>query len=613
MEIKNKLVDILNDDYFIEMMLKISNDDNELKEAIDSRKQSLKANKLYIAVFGIQGAGKSSLLNALVAEDDILPVEADETTCIPVELHKSRNNNKKGEIYYKDGRIEEIIVSREKLDKFVNNVYNPENKLGVDYIKIYLPSSFLREDIVFVDLPGVASLREGNQETTMRYISSCTGSIFMLRTVPPITKFESVLLKLVLPKISHNFFVQNHWTGETRKELENGTEHNRKILKKLLSECNIEKEIEILPVQVKDAVKGTYMQDHNLIKNSGLTVLKDILLNSFDNWQDQAYKEIALWIKSHSVEIKRYYLQVKDDLSKDIEQTLNNLISQQEEYKEKKIKLKEEFKELKDKTYNIEDRIKTEMRNYIKKTEKEELDKLNEKINQGIYDGQYLKSSIEDTIKEIQGIVAEELQFQLEEMTMDILGEFKGIIEDMVNYKEQLYDGIVIDEINSFKGEKILPSLGGIGGLLGGKFLGAKAGVLIAAAFNPAGWVVAGVAIASALIGSFFGGKAASKAKEKIEKKRANKAKRIAQKNVKNTCNEIKNNIINEVKKYRDNLVIELENILEKELNNIESQFEERIRTLQNSKDNKEKILKENKEKLYKINSIINIINNILE
>ncbi len=95
MEIQDSLVNILNDKSFIDLMLKNVDDDKELKEAIESRKESLKAGKLYIAVFGIQGAGKSSLLNALIAEDDVLPVEADETTCIPVELHKSKKILKK--------------------------------------------------------------------------------------------------------------------------------------------------------------------------------------------------------------------------------------------------------------------------------------------------------------------------------------------------------------------------------------------------------------------------------------------------------------------------------------------------------------------------------------
>ena len=38
-----------------------------------------------IPVLGMQGMGKSTLINALL-EENILPNEADETTCVPVEI-----------------------------------------------------------------------------------------------------------------------------------------------------------------------------------------------------------------------------------------------------------------------------------------------------------------------------------------------------------------------------------------------------------------------------------------------------------------------------------------------------------------------------------------------
>ncbi|MCK8825255.1 dynamin family protein [Fuchsiella alkaliacetigena] len=611
METKDRLLKILNDELFIDLLLK-KNEDQDLKQAIESRKQSLEAGKLYVAVFGIQGAGKSSLLNALVAEDDILPVEADETTCIPVELHKSKNGDRKGEIYYQDGKREEIAVTRDKLDRFVNNEFNPENELEVDHIKIHIPSSFLREDIVFVDLPGVASLREGNQETTLRYIASCTGSIFLLRTVPPITKLEAVLLKMVLPQISHNFFVQNHWTGESQRELENGIEHNKKVLKKVLEQCNLETEINIIAVQIKEAIKGTYMEDKELRKSSGIENLERMLSSSFNNWQEEVFRGIALWLNSHTLEIKEYYVQQKKDLSKDVDEVIENLQKQHEDYQQKRREIEEKFAKLKDNTYKIENRAKSEMRNFIKQTQRSELDKLIAKISQGIYDGDYLKRSVEDTIKEIQGIIAEELQFKLEDLTIEILEDFKDIIEDMSDYKRNMTDGDRAVEIEALKVEKVLPGAGGVLGFLGGKAAGAKAAALVAAAFSPAGWVVGGIAIAGAVLGSILGKKLGSKGKKEIEKRRISKARRMAKKSVKNACKKISKSIMTEIDKYINNLVDELEKALKRELDNTENEFKQRIAKLKESKENREKVLEETQLKLNKAKDVLKELDQIL-
>lgn len=60
---------------------------------------------IIVPVIGTQGMGKSTIINALVGED-VLPNEADETTCIPVEIRYGEK--KLTEVHFQNGTKESI-------------------------------------------------------------------------------------------------------------------------------------------------------------------------------------------------------------------------------------------------------------------------------------------------------------------------------------------------------------------------------------------------------------------------------------------------------------------------------------------------------------------------
>ena len=593
---RKTIINLLEDDQLLSYVYQANKSDN-LKKAVSSRKKSLNKNKLYVAVFGVQGAGKSSFLNALVAGGDILPVEADETTCIPVELHKSLDGKEKGIIFYDNGKQDRIEVDRAKIDKYVNNVHNPENELGVDHIELYINSSFLREDIVFVDLPGVASLREGNQETTLQYIDRCTAAVFIIRTLPTIGRFESTLMRLVWPQVSQSFFVQNFWSGESRRELENGREHNKKILKDISFDININEEIEIIPVQVKDATKAVFTGNQKLKQDSNLDLIEEKLQDGFDNWQEEITLSTASWLKSVLGETRKYFKSISSDLEKDTDQAIKDLEKKQREFKEKRKDIKEKFADLRYKAHSFEDDIKKEMKKFIKKTRKEMLSNTEKKIEKGIFDGEYLEKIIEDAVNDSQSRVAVELEFKLEDMTEYIMEDFKDILKETVDIREDMVDDLDVESVeDKFKGEKALSAIGGIGGGLGGAAL---VGFIVS---NPAGWVVG----AGMLVGGLIGGLLGQKGKEKVEEERIKKAKKPARKSINKAFRKIKKNIKKEIDKYRHNIIDKLDQTLEDELNNIEEEYKSRLEIIRDNKEDK-------KEKLEKINNKISKINKAID
>ena len=57
----------------------------ELQTRFTKALKDLNENQCRIPVLGLQGSGKSSFLNAVLFGDILLPVDAQETTCIPTE------------------------------------------------------------------------------------------------------------------------------------------------------------------------------------------------------------------------------------------------------------------------------------------------------------------------------------------------------------------------------------------------------------------------------------------------------------------------------------------------------------------------------------------------
>ena len=167
----------------------------------------LDSSECVIPVLGTQGAGKSSFLNAVLFGDIVLPVDADETTCILTEIRYGADDKPKAVVVFSSGERHDVSCSEEGLGEYVHQTKNPGNKKGVAHIEIFLKNDVLKQGIVLVDLPGVGSITAANQKTTLEYLKGCPAAIFMLRTVPPITNSESVFIQGALPLMGRVFWV----------------------------------------------------------------------------------------------------------------------------------------------------------------------------------------------------------------------------------------------------------------------------------------------------------------------------------------------------------------------------------------------------------------------
>ena len=266
-------------------------DSKDVAERFEKSAADLAANECLIPVLGTQGSGKSSFLNAVLFGDIVLPVDADETTCIPTAVKYGDVASPEAYVVMSSGARQKVPCTEKGLADYVHQEKNPGNEKGVACIEIVLKDKLLEDGIVFVDLPGVGSITAANQKTTTEYLKKCTAAIFMLRTVPPITQSESVFIQGALPLMGQVFWVQNQWTDESKDEVQEGRDHNFKVLKGIAKTCRMPESAISEPtvICVKHALDGRIKEDAKLVESSGIMEFRDAVVAFARDWRKAVF------------------------------------------------------------------------------------------------------------------------------------------------------------------------------------------------------------------------------------------------------------------------------------------------------------------------------------
>ena len=196
-ENKNKLSNVLAELNAIA----VSNFSKEMIRLVGSK---LEANIFTLVVVGQFKRGKTTFINALL-KADILPTAIIPLTSVitivrygdKVEAVVSFNNGSKK------------VIPIEEIQYYVTEKFNPKNEKNVKKVEIFYPSSYLKNGVLIVDTPGVASVHEHNTKTTYDYLPQADAAIFLVSVDPPLTQAELLFLKDLKKTVSHIFFVQN--------------------------------------------------------------------------------------------------------------------------------------------------------------------------------------------------------------------------------------------------------------------------------------------------------------------------------------------------------------------------------------------------------------------
>jgi len=589
--------------------------------------ERLCSQRFILPLTGVQGSGKSTLLNALAFDDTVMPIEADETTCVPVEIVWSSNPSKEARILFSDKREERIPANEEKLALFVNNNYNPGNEKGVDRVILESDCDILKTGIVLVDLPGVGSLTTRNVETTKKYLDESIGVMFLLRTIPTLTKSDSIFISFQWVRFQMAIFIQNWWQGETPETLiqvKEARDYNTKVLKDIARSCRIKLngDPEIYVVNAYGAYKGALEKDAAMINKSGIQALMKELKHLAKTWPitlQETYKTVLLNNLRETLDEIGHRLK---ELSEDTK-TLNEKIESEQSRFDKYItEIKGRFEKVKKDADNFLQEQTSVLNAWKNKAAENLRNNMRTKMRAGIVDGPRLERAIKDE----ETVVFEEIFACVQESIFSFHDKIREKLDDIPAWKSQKESKIhTVRKPEARKYETLAPTVlssgggiaGGLAGGVAGATLAVKTGTVTAAAAakigaalgmgaGPVGAAVGAVVggVVGVLAGYFIG----KKAKEKVTENRGEKVKEQVFNAIQLFTDETATDLKKDIKEFIDKIIECINAFQAQQILHFEEDKKRKVQTLNQSVEEKEKHKESLRSDLKRVNEYLSDI-----
>lgn len=227
-----------------------------------------------VVVLGEFKRGKSTFVNALIGTKllpmDVLP----ETATINAIMY---NATPKLSVLYRDGREIAGNVSYDYMKQFSAGNENVALN-NISYIKIGYPCELLKNRIVLVDTPGVSDLNEQRSEITYRFVPKANAVIFLLDANSPLKATEKDFIeeKLLPLGINNILFLLNKYDEVDEEEEFNFLE---RVKNRILNAFKINdkdaalRDITLLPISAKQALKGVEEKNSKLLNSSGMSTV----------------------------------------------------------------------------------------------------------------------------------------------------------------------------------------------------------------------------------------------------------------------------------------------------------------------------------------------------
>jgi len=488
-----------------------------LAERLAAYAKQLTAERFVLPIAGIQGSGKSTLLNALAFDEPVLPIDADETTCVPVEISWAAQASRHATVHYLDGRSESLPCTEEALRSVVHNEHNPGNERQVARVVLESGRDMFRHGLVLVDLPGVGSLTAANKATTQRYLSEAVGVIFMLRTVPPLTRSEAMFVSLQWSSLPTALFVQNRWNDETDEEALAGRDHNVKVLKSIAGQTGIrlDKSPEIRVVNGYQALNATLIADARLADLSGLTALRAELDGFGSAWSGRVATAVVAALDADLMHLMRMIDSRLEEAKLDRSAHQKHMQQESQRFIERLQAIDERAAEMESDADSFRRTVRQQLRTWSGDMAKELRNRMRTKMRAGIVDGPRLKQALFDE----QSQATDDIFEQIQQDALAAQDRLRGDLEGLDSWSADAPDlrfGVDKEESTKFEnmGGRLGSIAGGLGGGAAGIWAAAEAGALIGTALGPVGTAVG--AVVGGLLGGIAGLWIGNKTKEGI-------------------------------------------------------------------------------------------------
>lgn len=572
---------IIGDSNLLELIDKyaaVAGEGAKASEIISKLAHNVQNPELIIPVLGSQGMGKSTLINAILGAN-ILPNDADETTCVPVEIRYG--TNEKAVVYFQSGKTAEIELSCDSLREFVDNNENDGNEKCVSHIAFETPCELLKTGLVIVDLPGVGSLTQNNHETTMKYIRQLCTAIFVIPTVPTIRRSEEIFIRGAWSSFSSAIFVQNRWDDETDQEVNESVAFNSLVLKNIAKNANTTFNGKICVVNAYKAILGRLHNDSAECERSNLPELLTELKNIGEN-------RINLETANFKAKVGSYIEAAQATIMQYIAESQMN----EEQLRAERDRICEEFnaatneiRQLVDDVLECVEDEKNKADIFAGKLAKESAENLradtHNLIDNGIVDGEQLTEAFSDYQEKYLLDAVEKHYDYMNKMTHE-LGKKLEVLEEKISFERaSSFEAQKFENEQAFKFEKGMKIGIDVASALGGGWLGIQIGTAIG---GPVGAIVgAVVGIGVSLVGNLLG----KSSKQAITAKRGSQAKRAIEPFIEEFEEKIYNSISSNTNDVMDNIEEVLQSYMEDRRSYYESMMKDKEQAANADHENK--------------------------
>lgn len=188
-----------------------------------------------LVVMGEIKKGKSSFINAMLGEENLVPVSSNVATSTIFKIRYGKERAYR--VYFlPETKQEPKSISIEELNRYGTEDGNPGNMEKVDFIEVACPAPLLKSGIVIIDTPGLGGLFKGHKLITYQYVPRADAVFFVTDSVEsPIGALELEYLQDIRKITPHLYFVQTKCAAVDTEARLARKRHNLNILSQCLN------------------------------------------------------------------------------------------------------------------------------------------------------------------------------------------------------------------------------------------------------------------------------------------------------------------------------------------------------------------------------------------
>ncbi|AFZ37950.1 GTP-binding protein HSR1-related protein [Stanieria cyanosphaera PCC 7437] len=295
--------------------------------------QNLINGKLMAVVAGEFKQGKSSLLDAILEEPALFPVDLD----IATNLVSTIAYGKKEEITVLCGdfdRPENIIIERSQIADYVTEKGNKDNHKQARILSIESPNQKLKEGLILVDTPGLGSLNIEHTQATNTFIVNADVVLFVSDATAPLSTKELDFIRNIHKNCPHIIFIVTKI--DAVKNYQEIVESNRQKLAKTLQLA--QEIIPIIPVSSRTKLAYLKSQDPEDLEDSNFETLEKQLWQLLNQQRgkillSRALNELADNLASMQLPLQTEFQSYQKDNQEKLDELETQLQKAQNRYK----------------------------------------------------------------------------------------------------------------------------------------------------------------------------------------------------------------------------------------------------------------------------------------